>query len=122
MVVFNSDGSCDIKQDVSSAQISWFLIVTAAVISVFMALNRYIDRAGFTAHLTPALDPHIDPVRALHTYIARTQPIRHIHTCPACISLCRPYKVLSADTIPSILVEAISLADLHGHSFSAVTM
>ena len=38
MVVFNSDGSCDIS---------------------FHGIKQDTDRAGFTAHLPPAVDPHI---------------------------------------------------------------
>ena len=63
------------------------------------------------------MNPLIDLVRAFkHTYIARTQLIRPIHACPVSISLCRPYKVLSADTLSNILVEAISLAGLNGQN------
>ncbi len=94
---FHPDGSCDM---------------------FFHGIKQDSDRSGFQVHLPSAVDPLIDPVLTLHTYIQRTAPHRPPGHNPVFITLTVPYRAITADTVSHILSEAITLAGLGGRGFS----
>ena len=65
-VLFNPDSSCDI---------------------IFHGIKQDMDSSGFTTHLPPAVDPKIDPVRALRAYITRTAQHRPPNSQPVFLTL-----------------------------------
>ena len=71
------------------------------------------DRAGFIVCLTPSSIEAVCPVRTLQEYLKRTQPQVTDPDRPVFLTLKRPYKALSAQTIAHVLNESLQLCDLY---------
>ena len=91
-----------------------------SVTVTLQGIKNDTSRSGFTVRIPAASDEILDPVYALRSYILRTESIRRITPSqPVFITLQQPYRAVSADTISHILNDAIKLAGLSNHGFSA---
>ena len=89
----------------------------------FLGIKNDTSREGFEATIPPAANALCDPIITLKTYIDRTQSMRQpqgrSEKLPVFLGLSKPYRAISASTVANILSEAIDLAGLQGHGFSA---
>ena len=85
-----------------------------AVKVTFLGVKNDTQRTGFQVTLPSSPDPQLDPVRALRTYLSRTDSVRCRITKPAFLTLVRPFVAVSASTVSGILQEAISHAEKFG--------
>ena len=86
----------------------------------FFGIKNDTTRTGFEVKIPRNHENKwMDPVSCLDCYISRTQAVRPSDTNPLFISLTRPYRAISADTISHILSEAIDLAGLGQQGYSA---
>ena len=91
-----------------------------AVTITFLGIKNDTSRSGFEVTLPASQDKLLDPVHTLQTYLLRTEACRRqIDREPVFITLQEPYHAISADTARHILDNAINLAGLSGHGFSA---
>lgn len=88
---------------------------------VFHGIKNDTDRKGFQCSMFPHQDRKLDPVGALEVYLHRTglQLPKGEAVRPVFLSLNRPFHAISADTIGSILKEAITRAGLGSKGFTA---
>ena len=61
----------------------------------------------------------LDPVSALRPYITRTDTQRRYPEVPGFIALQPPFRALKAGTVANIMEDAIRLAGLGNHGYSA---
>ena len=77
--------------------------------------NDYL-REGFTVSIPPASVPKIDPVEALRTYLMRTESVRPGLDLPVFLTLQRPFRALSSDSVARVLDDGIKAAGLVGYT------
>ena len=86
----------------------------------FHGIKNDYCRDGFGVTLPPSSAPKLDPGKCLRDYIERTGDERErVPGRPVFLSLRRPYKVIGANSVSSILNDAIALAGLSNKGFSA---
>ena len=89
---------------------------------VFHGIKNDYDRDGFTVKIpeSPDIDPKIDPVQCMKSYIQRTDHIRHqISGKPVFLTLNAPFSAIDSRTVSKVLSECISMAGLAGKGFTA---
>jgi hypothetical protein len=84
----------------------------------FHGIKNDTSRAGFSVFLQATEEDKLNPVLALKEYISRTNNIRP-ESCPVFLTLTSPHRAISAGTVATILNDAIKLAGLDGHGYSA---
>jgi len=97
-IVFNDDGSMCVR---------------------FFGTKNDSTRTGFEVNVPKAKDHKVDPVNCVKVYIDRTCRVRPIDDAPLFIALKSPYKAINSSSIARILGNAIQLAGLDNHIFSA---
>ena len=84
----------------------------------FHGIKNDTSRTGFSVFLQPSEEEKLNPVLALQDYISRTKHNRPEDN-PVFLTLIPPYRAISAGTVATVLNDAIKLAGLDGHGFSA---
>lgn len=84
---------------------------------VLFGIKNDTDRSGFTVRIPKGSNVKTDPVSTLKTYIERTESVRKGDSA-VFLSLNYPYHALKADSIASILQEAIHLVGLDKEGFT----
>ena len=84
----------------------------------FHGIKNDTSRSGFSVFLQPTGDDKLKPVLALQEYIARTNNHRPDGNS-VFLSRTSRYKAIAAGTVATVLNDAMKLAGLEGHDYSA---
>ncbi len=86
----------------------------------FHGIKNDYTRDGFSVTMPPASVPQVDPNQCLQVYMTRTAATRAaIPSRPVFVSLRKPFHAICSTTVSVILKQAIDMAGLGSHGYSA---